>query len=234
MNDKHIFFDLDNTLWDSQKNSRCALDQMFKEKLVTEKFEIDFEDFISFYEVVNESLWDQLRDGQITKNKLRQERFRRSFDHFGVGSNALSSWFETNFPYRAINYSYLVKGATEMLDDLLKQAYSLHIVTNGFKEVSRRKISETLLNGKFKTIVCADEIGISKPNPKIFQYALDEAKTIVQNSIFIGDDWEADAIGAADFGMKSIYYNRKKSNDKDSRVLEISHLYEIPKLMEEL
>ena len=224
-NIRHIFFDLDNTLWDHRKNAELTLKDIFAREKVNEIYNLDFEEFHKEYFTINEDLWAKIRDGKIDKEYLRKHRFYDSFLFFGIDDFELSQKFEHDFLDEILQYNELVSGAFEILE-YLSEKYTLHILSNGFKEVTFRKTELSGIKNYFKTITSADEIDIRKPNPKIYQYALDKAKVQKEEAIMIGDDWIADVEGAESFGMKAIFFD-VFNDDFETEILTIKKLEEL-------
>ncbi|WP_313375353.1 YjjG family noncanonical pyrimidine nucleotidase [Chishuiella sp.] len=227
---KHVFFDLDNTLWDFRKNAKLALEKLYIKYDVENKYGFTFDQFHPFYHESNEGLWALIRDKKITKEELRARRFKEAFDNLGIYNDELASIFEDEYMDTITNYNEVVDGAMELLD-YLKPKYKLHIITNGFIEVSKRKIETSDLNGYFDTVTYADEIKILKPDPRIYTLAVERANAKVEESIYIGDDWIADALGAKDFGMYSIFFDRLDDNFSEEGVTTIKHLDEVKKYL---
>lgn len=204
---RHIFFDLDNTLWDHRKNAYLTLQQIFEREKIQEKYQLDFEDFHREYFTINEHLWAQIRDGVIDKEYLRKHRFYDSFLFFGIDDFELAQYFEKHFLDEILAFNHLVDGCNEILDYLKDKGYILHVLSNGFQEVTHRKVKESGIASYFDTITSADELHIRKPHPEIFQWALDKASADKSESLMIGDDWIADVEGAQSFGMKVIFFD---------------------------
>ena len=223
---KHVFFDLDNTLWDFRKNAKFALDELYKKYDVENRYGFTFEEFHPFYHDSNGDLWALIRDKKITKEELRARRFKEAFDNLGIDNDALAKIFEEEYMETITNYNEVVDGAMELLD-YLKPNYQLHIITNGFIEVSKRKIETSELNGYFETVTYADEIQILKPDPRIFSLAMEKSGAKKNESIYIGDDWIADAVGAKAFGMSAIFFDRLDDNFSMDDVPTITHLDEV-------
>ncbi len=226
-NIRHIFFDLDNTLWDHRKNAYLTLKDIFDREGVRKKYDLLFEDFHRQYFTINENLWAKIRDGEIDKEYLRKHRFYDSFLFFGIDDMELSMKFEDNFLDEIINYNELVPGAYELLEYLSEKDYDLHILSNGFKEVTYRKAELSGIKGYFKTILSADEIQIRKPNPEIYEYALNNAGAVKNESIMIGDDWVADVEGALSFGIKAIFFDVFNDNYTSEQFITIKKLDQI-------
>lgn len=206
-NIRHIFFDLDNTLWDHRKNAKLTLQNLFGEYEIQTKFNLGFDEFHAEYFRINEELWAKLRDEEIDKAYLRKHRFYDTFLHFGIDDFELSQQFEHRFLDEIVVYNEVVPGTNEILGYLKKKNYQLHIITNGFREVTHRKIEGSKIGHYFTTVTSADEVGVRKPNPKIFQHCLNISGAKLEESILIGDDWIADVEGAKSFGMEVIFFD---------------------------
>lgn len=203
---RHIFFDLDNTLWDHHKNAKLTLEELFSEENITEKYALSFESFYPVYYRINEELWDQLRDGAIDKAFLRKHRFYNVFLALGIDDFILSQRLEKHFLERILSHNHLLPSAIETLSYLKGKGYFLHILTNGFSEVTYRKIELSGIEKYFDTITCADEIEIRKPSGEIFDWAFQKAKSSKKEAVMIGDDWIADVEGAKSFGIEWVYF----------------------------
>ncbi|WP_417428696.1 YjjG family noncanonical pyrimidine nucleotidase [Halpernia sp.] len=224
---RHIFFDLDNTLWDHRKNARLTLGILFKRYQVEELHQISFEDFHTAYDFINEDLWAKIRDEKIDKEYLRKHRFYDSFLKFEIDDFALSQKFENQFLDEIIAFNEVVPGSIEILDYLKSKNYMLHIITNGFHEVTHRKIDGAKLTKYFETVTSADEVGVRKPNPKIFDFALKLANAEKEESILIGDDWIADFLGAQNYGLDVIFFDVFKEKQALNDIKRIENLIEI-------
>ena len=228
---QHIFFDLDNTLWDHRGNAYSTLKEIFKRQDVKEKFNIDFEDFHQEYFTINERLWEQIRDGEIDKEYLRKHRFYDTFLFFGIDDFDLSQTFENNFLDEILNYNDLVVGAFEILEYLYDKGYKLHILSNGFKEVTHKKCELSGIQNYFQTITSADEINIRKPQPEIYDYALKKAKAQKEDSMMIGDDWIADVEGGKSFGLEVVFFDVFNDNFEAEGVKVIKKLIELKEIL---
>lgn len=224
---QHIFFDLDNTLWDHRKNAYLTIKDLFEKEEISLKFNIDFEEFHSAYHDINERLWEQIRDGEIDKEYLRKHRFYDTFNRFGVDNLQLSMYFEEHFLDKILNHNHLVEGAEYILEYLKNKNYKLHIISNGFQEVTERKCILSGIDHYFQTITSADSVGVRKPNPKIFEYSLSLANASKNESILIGDDWIADIKGAQNFGIDVIFFDVLKENKSSENLKTIQHLLQI-------
>ncbi len=221
-----VFFDLDHTLWDFDKNSEMAFDRIFKSKFP----EIKIEDFIEKYAPINQACWKLYQNDKITHVELRYNRLRFSFDALNVKIS------DENINEIAIDYieyltdnNHLFDGAIEVLE-YLKPKYKLHIITNGFASVQEKKINTALLSDYFSTVTNSELAGVKKPNSIIFDYAVNVAQASKENSIMIGDCLDADVNGALNAGLDAIFFNEKKIKVPEN-IKQINHLLELKKYL---
>ena len=200
----HLFFDLDNTIWDFNANSYDAL------QVALDRLELldpigSYDDFFKIYSDVNEKLWEQYRQGTMTKKNLSIQRFEESFEIHGTplpkGGATVNETYLMEMPLQ----TRLVDGARELLDHLHGK-YEMSVITNGFKEVQYDKIQKSGLSKYFKKIFISEEIGAQKPNKLIFEQAVKSMNARKKKSLMIGDSWDADIIGALNFGMDQVYF----------------------------
>jgi putative hydrolase of the HAD superfamily len=201
---KHLFFDLDGTLWDLKRNTRAAMLELF-DKYADTIGHLDFELFFQRYHHHNDHVWALYRQDKIKKEELRLVRFERAFaDVNHAASHAFTDRFSLDFLEVAPRQSLTLDGAHALLDYCAPQ-YAMHIITNGFIEVQGHKMKAANLEHYFRAIINSEHAGVRKPHPDIFQYALDQTGAVKEESLMIGDDWEADILGARDFGMDQVY-----------------------------
>lgn len=200
----HLFFDLDNTLWDFTTNSRLAMEQTMTQNGLISKFP-SFGAFFEVYERINHSLWSDYHTKKITKQKLIIERFSRSMQAFGINDY---DWIELNGLYleNMALQTQLFPGTVETLTTLKSKGYQMHIITNGFKEVQYSKLSSCGLDRFFTKVFISEDVKTTKPHRQIFEHALKSTNASKKRSIMIGDSWETDIIGALNFGMDQIMF----------------------------
>jgi YjjG family noncanonical pyrimidine nucleotidase len=199
----HLFFDLDGTLWDLRKNTRSALEVLFDKYSATQS--INFENFFQRYHHHNDKVWALYRDNKIEKEVLRYVRFERAFmDCQYDGDIGLIKNFSDDFMEICPRMPHTIEGTYELLDHCASK-YKMHIITNGFIEVQGHKMNAARLNGYFSEMINSEHCGVRKPHRRIFEFALEKAGAEVHSSLMIGDDWEADILGARDFGMDQAF-----------------------------
>jgi putative hydrolase of the HAD superfamily len=223
---KHIFFDLDHTIWDFDKNAQETLHELYLHYKLEELGLASAEAFISTYTENNHSLWADYHVGKITKETLRAERFSRTFIQLGVHPERIPQQFEDDYVRITPTKTNLFLGSEKVLAYLQKK-YTLHIISNGFKESTLTKMEVSGLNPYFTNVIISEDVGINKPDKAIFEYALDKAKALKHESIMIGDSIEADIRGAQGFGMKAIYFNPLNKELPEDVQWQITHLEEL-------
>lgn len=202
---KNIFIDLDDTLWATYLNSKESLHDVYINNH-WEEIEPDFDSFWMRYWSTNESLWDEYRQGKITKYELKMTRIRRVFEGKKEWTDEEVMQFNEQFLKQTSTKTRLIEGALDTLA-YLHRYYRIYILSNGFREVQRAKIELSGIAPYIDRIILSEDAGINKPHRKIFQYAFSVTNTRACESIMIGDSWEADIIGAFNAGIASIWFN---------------------------
>lgn len=217
-----VFFDLDHTLWDFDKNSALTFKKIFE----IHDIDVKLEDFLKVYEPINLNYWKLYREERIDKASLRYGRLKNTFDAINLLVNdeliyTLSEDYITHLP----SNNFLFDGAFEVLNYLNKN-YRLHIITNGFHEVQHGKLRNSKIHTYFETVTNSEMVGVKKPNPMIFEHALNLANTNSNSSVMIGDNWEADIQGALNVGIDAICFNIHRTK-LDGHIKQITNLLEL-------
>lgn len=202
----HVFFDLDHTLWDFDRNSALTFEKIFE----MNKIDLDLKEFLEVYVPRNLYYWKLYREDKIDKQSLRFRRLDDVFKQLGakVKTRMIYKLSEDYIDHLS-TFNHLFEGTIEILD-YLKPKYKLHIITNGFKDVQYGKLNKANIIHYFETVTNSEMVGVKKPNPKIFSHALDKAKASPEKSLMIGDNYEADILGALQLGFDVICYNYHK------------------------
>ena len=221
-----VFFDLDHTLWDFDKNSEMTFDRIFKTRFP----EIKVQDFIEKYAPINQECWKLYQHDKITHQELRYNRLKFSFDALNVeiSDEDIDQISEDYIEFLTDN-NHLFDGAIEVLE-YLKPKYKLHIITNGFAKVQDKKINNAALSDYFTTITNSELAGVKKPNSIIFDYAIKVSNASKEASVMIGDCLDADINGALNAGLDAIFFNEKKIEAPDN-IKQINHLLELKKYL---
>lgn len=223
---KHIFFDLDHTLWDFESNSKNTYIQIFQENDI----QIDMDVFLEKYIPINHQYWKLYRDEKVTKANLRIGRLKDAFDAVNYAvSDTMIDKLAVEYIDNLANYNQLFDGAIELLG-YLQPKYNLHIITNGFKEIQQAKLDNSGIADFFDEVITSESVGVKKPNPKVFHHALDLTKAKTYESLMIGDNLEADIYGAKNVGMKTLFFNPDNQIvPKD--IIDVKHLLEIKQIL---
>ena len=222
----HIFFDLDHTLWDFEKNSDLAFEAVFKKHQV----KVSLDKFLTYYRQINFEYWKRYREERVTKDELRFGRLNDTFSKINTKvPKDIIFQLADDYICELPKNNYLFEGAHEILE-YLKLNYELHIITNGFNEVQYQKLENSNLNNYFKEIITSEDVGVKKPNPKIFNFALEKASATFRESLMIGDNWEADIMGAKKSGLDVIFCNFNNESVSES-IKSVNYLLEIKKYL---
>lgn len=200
---KHLFFDLDRTLWDFEKNANETFNDIYNKYQLTDRGVTTFNDFMEVYHGINNTLWDYYRKGQIEKEVLNVQRFALTLDSFGIDDIPLSHHIAHDYIELSPTKKHLFPGTVPVLE-YLSGKYTLHLITNGFEEVQYKKLINSNLRHFFTHVITSEEAGYKKPDPNIFLYALNVAGTVAAESLMIGDDQEVDIDGARQAGMDQV------------------------------
>ena len=208
---KHIFFDLDHTLWDFEKNSSEALLELFHELKLHEEI-VNPTDFIATYQKINAHYWHQYNHGKVSKEQVRTGRFLDTLNTYGVKNSEIKAKeLGENYIQRSPHKKHIFPHVHETLG-YLKEKYALHIITNGFLEVQHLKLNNCNLSKYFQLILCTEEVGVNKPHPLVFETALKKTQAIPTQSVMIGDNPETDIKGAKNCGLHTILFNPNQQN----------------------
>jgi putative hydrolase of the HAD superfamily len=224
---EHIFFDLDHTLWDFEKNSALTFNKIFLEN----KINLEIDDFLKVYVPLNLKYWKLYRNEKISKEDLRYERLKKSFDAISYSvSDAMIDKLATEYMDNLSSFNHLFEGAIELLD-YLKEKYTLHIITNGFEEIQSKKMINSKLYPYFDQIITSESVGVKKPDSRVFNFALKVSKATKENSIMIGDSLEADIHGALSIGMHAIHCVFDEVTPTDKNITTVTSLLEIKRYL---
>lgn len=198
-----IFFDLDHTLWDFEKNSGLAFNEIFIEL----NFPFSLDVFLKLYNPINHAQWKLYRENKITQEDLRFNRLNMTFEklNYSASIGLIDKISEQYITYLS-TFPHLFEGAIELLE-VLKNRFRLHIITNGFDKVQQFKIENSGIESFFEFVFTAEKVGFKKPHPEIFIQSLKTVNTTAEASIMIGDSFEADILGALNQGMQAIHFN---------------------------
>ena len=227
---RHLFFDLDRTLWDFEKNSQQALRILFQELALDQKIN-NFYDFYNSYKRINNDLWVAYGKKKITKDELRSTRFQKTLERFEIFDLKLTEDLNNGYIEISPNQINCFPNALSTIQYLKKEGYNLHIITNGFKEVQYRKLKNCGFEPYFDLVLCSEEVGFSKPAPQVFHHALKIAEAKSNDSVMIGDDLIVDYHGALNAGLRAILFDPSNVRRQRKGDFHIQSLDQIPEVL---
>lgn len=223
----HLFFDLDRTLWDFEKNSVLTLKEIFEEAQLGVMASIVFEDFHKYYVDYNHHLWDLYKDGKIEKDYLSVQRFRGSLQYFKIENEELAISMSKDYVRISPTKTALFPDTIPVLKNL-SQRYSMHIITNGFNEVQFVKLDNSGLSPYFEHIITSEMVGVQKPHSEVFDYALQKAGALAKESLMIGDDQLSDIQGAKSAGIDQVFVD---FHHEELKMSPNYHIHSLPELL---
>ncbi|MES2701778.1 MAG: YjjG family noncanonical pyrimidine nucleotidase [Bacteroidota bacterium] len=223
---KHLFFDLDHTLWDFDKNSEATLRRLYTEYELGSRGIADFDDLFRSYNVHNDKLWARYRNGYIKRDELRWKRMWLMLLDFRVADTTLAHELSTAYLEILPTQTLLVPHAKELLEHC-KGRYEMHLITNGFETTQRLKLQYSGISRYFKQLVTSEKSNSIKPHKDIFDYALSASGASAEESIMIGDAIDIDILGGINAGWDTAYYNPHKVQHTRKPTYEIEHLGEL-------
>ncbi len=228
---KHLFFDLDHTLWDFEANAKQTLSDLYTSNELMGRGITDFETFFARYSHHNERLWDRYTKGFIKQEELRWKRMWLALLDFKLADEVLSKKMAVQFLEQLPDKNTLFPYTIEILDYLRGKKYHLHLVTNGFEQVQHNKIKKANLHIYFEAVITSEASNSLKPNKEIFEYALQKTGAYLDESIMIGDNQEADIRGGTNAGMDTIFVNHLQVPQKVPSTYVITHLQELENIL---
>jgi putative hydrolase of the HAD superfamily len=204
---KHLFFDLDHTLWDFDTNAKETLVEIYAFFDLEKKGVVPFKDFFKLYRIHNEILWDRYHKGFITGEELKWKRMWRTLLEFKIADEVLAREMSAKFLDILPTKKLLFPDTLEVLDYLVEKKYMLHLITNGFEKTQWTKLTTSGLGPYFTHVVTSEGSNSIKPQKEIFHYAMNKAGAELHHSIMLGDNLDADIQGAMNVGIDNIFVN---------------------------
>lgn len=224
---RHLFFDLDHTLWDFDANARLTLQELYHSLNLQNRGVDNFDTFYKSYLQHNAKLWERYRNGYIKQAELRVKRMWLTLLDFKIADEPLAETmgkeFLTQLPTRNILFPY----AMEILDYLKNKDYQLHLITNGFEEIQHHKINNSKISHYFDKVITSESSNSMKPHKAIFEFALSKTGAQLEESIMLGDDLEADIIGASKAGMDQVFINHINAKSAFTPTYTVTSLKEL-------
>lgn len=224
---KHLFFDLDHTLWDFDANAKDTLIEIYAFFKLEEKGVVPFEDFYKLYKIHNEILWDRYHKGFITGEELKWKRMWRTLLEFKIADEPLAKVMSEKFLEILPTKKILFPHTIEILDYLSAKEYQLHLITNGFEKIQWSKLNNSGLSNYFTHVITSEKSNSLKPQKEIFEYALNETGASLHQSIMLGDNLDADIQGAINAGMDNVFVNHINTTTTMQPTFTVSHLKQL-------
>ena len=227
---RHLFFDLDHTLWDFEANAKETLQELCEVNALGEKGVTDFEQFFKRYSYHNEQLWQRYTSGTIRQDELRWKRMWLCLLDFKIADEPLARSLAVQFLERLPNRKNLFPYTVEILEYLKEKKYILHLITNGFESVQHNKLSNSKLTEYFEEVITSEKANSLKPNKEIFEFALQITGAKSFESIMIGDNIDADIKGAMNAGMDTVFVNHLNIETDVEPTYMVRHLKELEEI----
>jgi putative hydrolase of the HAD superfamily len=204
---RHLFFDLDHTLWDFDTNAKLTLSTLYIDLELEKAGVHDFELFYTSYLHHNNILWGRYRNGDVKADELRWKRMWNTLMEFKIGDEKLARQLGAKFLDLLPQRNVLFPDTASTLQYLVDKGYQLHLITNGFEETQHHKLRHSNISQYFIEVITSEASNSIKPKKEIFDYALQKAKALHHQSIMIGDSIEVDIIGAKNAGIDQVFMN---------------------------
>ncbi|MBC7629579.1 YjjG family noncanonical pyrimidine nucleotidase [Ferruginibacter sp.] len=224
---KHLFFDLDHTLWDFDANAKDTLIEIYAFFKLDEKGVVPFEDFYKLYKIHNEILWDRYHKGFITGEELKWKRMWRTLLEFKIADEPLAKEMSEKFLEILPTKKILFPHTIEILDYLSAKEYQLHLITNGFEKIQWSKLNNSGMSNYFTHVITSEKSNSLKPKKEIFEYALNKTGARLHQSIMLGDNLDADIQGAINAGMDNVFVNHINITTTMQPTFTVSHLQQL-------
>jgi putative hydrolase of the HAD superfamily len=228
---KHLFFDLDHTLWDFDANAKATLAQLHLDLKLVDKGVHDFDLFHKTYLMHNEKLWAKYRSGHIKQDELRIKRMWLTLLDFQIADDELTRQLSELFLQLLPTRTILFPDTKNVLQYLIDKDYQLHLITNGFEKTQHEKLRSSGLNIFFKEVVTSEGSNSLKPQKEIFEYALNKTGALIGESIMIGDTLDVDILGAMNVGMDQIHVNYNKQEQDLEPTYTVFTLKELKEIL---
>ncbi len=219
----HLFFDLDHTLWDFDRNSELTLRQLYDEYVLSDRGIGDFDTFYRVYSAHNDRLWERFRNGYIRRDDLRWKRLWYTFLDFKLADTALAHEMSAAYLEILPTQSLLMPYAKELLEHCHGR-YRVHLITNGFEKTQWQKLQYSGISAYFEEVITSERSNSLKPHREIFDYALKATGAAKENSIMVGDALDIDVLGASNAGWDQVYFNPAKKEHQRRPTYEVHSL----------
>lgn len=223
---KHLFFDLDHTLWDFDRNSAESIAEIYSTYHLSDLGVPSADVFAEQFIIINRKLWREYDLDLIGHEYIREHRFPLVMKALGIEDTSSCADMNTEYLRLLPRKAHLTDSAREILD-YLQGRYRMHIITNGFADIQAVKMASAEIAHYFEEVVTTQSADAKKPNPRIFDFALQASGAAVSESLMLGDNYEADILGAKAVGLDTVFYNPKGDLVDDPATHDIRHWREL-------
>ena len=228
---KHLFFDLDHTLWDFETNSKETIRDLFSRHRLHETITPDFDGFFEKYSFHNKRLWDRYHNGFIRQEELKWKRMWHALLEYKIGDEEMAKHLSAEYLELLPTKKQLFPYTLEILEYLQLKNYVLLLITNGFEQVQWRKLKNAGIGKYFIEVITSESACCLKPDKAIFDFAIKRASCCYEESLMIGDNLDADIQGAINAGMDTVYVNHINEPTSLSPTYTIYHLKELETIL---
>lgn len=226
---KNIFFDLDHTIWDYERNAVETLKELHEAFNLIE-YHADIDRFCNQFLTINDEMWLLYRENKISRDELNFNRFALLIPELKEDKQLINKICDF-YLEEVAKKPHLIAGASEILDYLTQKKYDLYIVTNGHTKMQEQKIASSNIGHYFKKIYTSEHVGAKKPSKAYFEYAIKSSNALKRESVVIGDSYEADILGAKAFGLDQIFYNPLQIRVSIKPTFEIKEIIELKTIL---
>ena len=228
---KHLFFDLDHTLWDFETNSKETIRELFALHELHQSVTPDFDGFYTLYSYHNKKLWDRYHHGYITQEDLKWKRMWHTLLEFKIGDEKLSKALSKDYLEKLPVKRALFPHTEEILQYLVSKGYVLHLITNGFETIQWKKLDNAGISHYFNNVITSEVACCLKPQKAIFDFAVNRAGCDYADSLMLGDNLDADIQGAMNAGMDTVFVNHIREETLLKPTHTIYHLKELEEIL---
>lgn len=223
----HLFFDLDHTLWDFDRNSEATWRLLWEKYGLAERGIPGFEAFFERYNHHNDRMWARFRAGHMKREELRWKRVWHALLDFRVSDMKLVEALSVDYLELLPLQNLLTPGARTILDYSRDKGYTMHLITNGFEATQQQKLANAGIADYFVEMFSSERCNSMKPHAGIFEFALQHTGAVCKDSLMIGDALDIDVLGAAGVGMDQVYYNPQRLPHREKPTYEIADWEEL-------
>jgi len=228
---QHLFFDLDHTLWDFETNSKETLQELYVLHSLHDVVTPDFQAFYEKYAYHNKRLWHRYNHGFIKQDELRWKRMWHTLLEFKLGDEKLAKQLSKEYLEILPGKKALFPHTIEVLDYLTNKGYTLHLITNGFEQVQWRKLDNAQIGHYFTNVITSETALCLKPHKDIFDHAISKAQCGYNDGLMLGDNLDADILGAMNAGMDTVFVNHINEQTTIKPTYTIYHLKELENIL---